>query len=1182
LRGARAYAFIEGRRKLASFGGGPVLRWFTPTRLRDVDRRRVRIIPEWTELASLGRRKLRTRLEIFDLTVDDWVRIERPEWFVRHVYNEEEARLGYGRGLLEAIYFYHYAKQVALREGLQGLERWAQGLAVAKIDGVRVASTGKPNTAIATAWLDAIKKTKARHGLVIDKQDELEVYYPKGEGHGLVRDFLTYLDEGIVKLITGALRPTGGGEGGAYNRAETEQDEQEALVRYDRALMDEVITRDLVGLVWRANWSNLVKCGLAGAKMPRFRSEHQRKEDPQIAADVFTKLMSVEGFKVRKDEVYKKTGYSMPRPEDEVFEGSGAPEPGGGPPGVPGFPSFDALTPTKPRDPAALPMPSPREGEVGPPPKGGGAPPKEPITLEDLERYGSRFRDAGGGTPAPFALTTVDRLAEWREEDHPRADDGRFGPGSGEASTEKETKVVPSGGSLGIRWEADVSGATKDSVVFAIYSVRKRWPWAASELEAVKGAIVEDALAHKSRKNLYLSEGFDEKIEGFIEEWGVEPGSWPLFVGVENGVETPEVVESVIRHELGHMIEGQILNSDESFYRKELEPILLEFKESESNIFPSSYAMEDPSELFAEAVSEAFCDRKQSELGRRITEALDRWVPPGDQQRARFADWNEEDHPRDEDGQFAPTEGGGRPEKPKRSSDLRRDLGDLVDIGSWGRGENQFDLWLEGYYEDPKEGGGQDWLEEVDGVPIPPLVKEHLEERGKLEEAIERKKEITDRFQREQTPAGRKEFHLASVGYYDEMPDEIRGLADKVLSGEISYQGDAARDLRNWLDDENNPTNPIKGEWHLAMDEAKEERREARKARRGFLKFRPESYVGKSERPIYDLAVERVPGGIESPNVKAETLPSPEAYSEMRSAWKKLPSHVRTRLHAMGVDIRHDPEESKGKVGTSFKKSHYAYFSGGRVVLTDGEGRYTGPNPDDDWSYQAFAHELGHAFHLTNRYEDPDNRLGITEDAYEAFDDLYKNRIIRYEDALIRYGKKAKKELERSAERMREKLLDLIDRQREHEPGSAEYEGLEARIQGEHAWFQDHVKNASKLDKALSAIKAERSKFGEKGVVGRHFGLNGDADVKDLVTFLEGYASNAAFSDSFKKTKDMEKAKRAQRKVFGKVSLYSLTNSHEYFAEGFKEHILYPDRLEESDPYLSRWMKEAFNASSDL
>lgn|SRR3990167_2768634 len=318
---ARTYQYMEGDRKFVSLGGLPAANWWMPIRLHDIDRRRFKFRPNWTTGKAPGDNKLDVTMELYSIERGKWESVDHPEWFIRHVYGDEEARLGHGRGLLEAIYFYHWAKGVVLREGLEGIERWAQGIVTAKIDGLVPGSKDRTNEDVRDTWLDIIQKMRSRHALVYGKDDEFKVVESTGTGHQMVLEFVKYLDEGITRLILGSISPSGqSGREGSYAKSKVEQDTTEALIQYDRKLLDETITRDLVGAIWRLNKPIFSFTGMACAKMPRLVTVQERNEDPHLAVQVIARAL-MSGIPLRKDEVYSKIGFSMPNPEDEVIEG---------------------------------------------------------------------------------------------------------------------------------------------------------------------------------------------------------------------------------------------------------------------------------------------------------------------------------------------------------------------------------------------------------------------------------------------------------------------------------------------------------------------------------------------------------------------------------------------------------------------------------------------------------------------------------------------------------------------------------------------------------------------------------------------------------------------------------------------------------------------------------------------
>ena len=172
-----AYSYVEGQRETfeAEPGTGEQ-NWWTPTRLVDVDRRRFRLV---TFDAETNEKVL--RWEFWSVERASWEPLDHEEWFVKSVVEEAEDSLGYGRGILDTLYFYQAAKTRVLQDCLAASERFGQGLLHIGIQSYRDASTLKPNGAgdsgasVASDWQTELEKHKARHILVHDKEDEIGV-----------------------------------------------------------------------------------------------------------------------------------------------------------------------------------------------------------------------------------------------------------------------------------------------------------------------------------------------------------------------------------------------------------------------------------------------------------------------------------------------------------------------------------------------------------------------------------------------------------------------------------------------------------------------------------------------------------------------------------------------------------------------------------------------------------------------------------------------------------------------------------------------------------------------------------------------------------------------------------------------------------------------------------------------
>ncbi len=323
----RAYAFIKGQYQPDTFGDGFARLWWVPRQLVDMDRRRFRRV-------VTCRNPMRTAWELWDVEHRKWCRITAPEVFVKHSYDDDESNLGYGRGLMDSLYIYWRAKTIVLEEGLAGVERWARGAVVAKIDGLRDASTGKTNETVAQAYLDILDRTKARHAMAFDKTDDVAPMQGGGEGHQIVMSFLQYLDGAMAELLLGKQRLDS--DSGSLARSETEADEGDQSMAFSRERLDETLQRDLVGLCLEVNRDVFNTMGFASVQPPRFTSAPVSRPKPNDAATTAKTLLDA-GVRLVAKDVYEQTGFAQPLPGDDVIEPRPAPSPMPSPFGPGGF-----------------------------------------------------------------------------------------------------------------------------------------------------------------------------------------------------------------------------------------------------------------------------------------------------------------------------------------------------------------------------------------------------------------------------------------------------------------------------------------------------------------------------------------------------------------------------------------------------------------------------------------------------------------------------------------------------------------------------------------------------------------------------------------------------------------------------------------------------------------------------
>ena len=156
--------------------------------------------------------------------------------------------------------------------------------------------------------------------LVVPKGDEVSVVTGGAEGSRMVQEMLSYIDAAIISTTLGATLPFGVGmDTGSLARAEVEREVSEGFLQADREILDEALTRKLVGQFIELNQPLLSELGLESAKAPKFVTVQQPREDPGANSAVIASALQ-SGIPLRRDEVYSKLGFTMPTSDEEVIE----------------------------------------------------------------------------------------------------------------------------------------------------------------------------------------------------------------------------------------------------------------------------------------------------------------------------------------------------------------------------------------------------------------------------------------------------------------------------------------------------------------------------------------------------------------------------------------------------------------------------------------------------------------------------------------------------------------------------------------------------------------------------------------------------------------------------------------------------------------------------------------------
>jgi len=307
-----SFARVEGTRALKRFGDDKPREWWCPSSLKNVDKRMVRLVPRRGDATAFE-----SDLEIFQRD-GTWAPLQRNE-YVHVEYDGDQSRIGFGRGLSESVYFYFYAKLRALEQGLKGMERWAQGIIVGKVDNMAFGDATQSSQNTRDEMDEVINKLRGEYGATIGKEDEIEFHETSGSGHEIVTSFLAYCDQALTRVITGSNLPAGGGaDVGSNARAQVEMDVSESIAQIDSEVLDEAVTNDVLRQCWELNQEPLAELGLQEAEMPVFKSENEQKENTKENAERAA-IVLLSGAPIKADEYYEKVGFSKPSADDEVI-----------------------------------------------------------------------------------------------------------------------------------------------------------------------------------------------------------------------------------------------------------------------------------------------------------------------------------------------------------------------------------------------------------------------------------------------------------------------------------------------------------------------------------------------------------------------------------------------------------------------------------------------------------------------------------------------------------------------------------------------------------------------------------------------------------------------------------------------------------------------------------------------
>lgn len=307
IRG-RSYAQIIPQTKWIRLGG-KWAKWTIPHIIQDEDPRRFQYF-----IKRLKSGHLLTELRRFNRQNAQWQPLTEFEdrLFLKLINNNLEDKFGYGESMIEKLYELMWLKTNLIKLGMQGIELWAKGLIIAKPAAKESNEPNATNSTLESQFQQSYNQMRAGRGFwMIDKEDEVEVHLNQNGNNEMVMKWIEYINNEIIKLITGSLLPSGDANSvGSKARAVVEEDQALMYLQHPRELIDQTLTRDLIGWFQRANFRTLYDLGLTQSRV-KFITGKERSIDPLERLAVGQRLQEM-GYQLDVQEVFEHTGYTPP------------------------------------------------------------------------------------------------------------------------------------------------------------------------------------------------------------------------------------------------------------------------------------------------------------------------------------------------------------------------------------------------------------------------------------------------------------------------------------------------------------------------------------------------------------------------------------------------------------------------------------------------------------------------------------------------------------------------------------------------------------------------------------------------------------------------------------------------------------------------------------------------------
>lgn len=261
--------------RLVEWEDFPYLKWIVPSRLSEVDRRRLRIERDVDDRNEQYWTIYSPKYDQYQVMVDrnndedsESLAVQDFLWYV-HEYEELSP---YFQGFGDILYPLAYIKNKAWQYWADLCESWSKPFLLAQIDVMRGVYDAIAGNGMVTESerkekiIQEMETWRARHVAIADKNDVIQWHEHGSSGTNVISQLMDECNKQIKLIFFGTELSTGTGQGqGSYALGAVHKEASDTIITYNRTRLAETIQLDLIhDFLWR-NRKNLE---ILGIKMP--------------------------------------------------------------------------------------------------------------------------------------------------------------------------------------------------------------------------------------------------------------------------------------------------------------------------------------------------------------------------------------------------------------------------------------------------------------------------------------------------------------------------------------------------------------------------------------------------------------------------------------------------------------------------------------------------------------------------------------------------------------------------------------------------------------------------------------------------------------------------------------------------------------------------------------------------